>query len=207
MAKDKTQAEYDADYQQWLEEDRERYNSLGDHLNEIGFDLGTELKPEPLNEDGSLEALSTAIIPSRIKNLRHAPTAENTFCPTGEGGGIDPSCSSSTGGLKASLEVYYTGLSDADLKSRISELSRDLQQEKFASGAGLRGQIAESNIRTITEELSIANKVHSKRERIAKKNAEKVYKKDADKEYKTLGAEGWFQKYGYYKEGNPKTGV
>lgn len=79
--------------QEYYEEELERYNRLASTAHALGITVKTgELQPPELTADGT-EARS------------NDPT-DNAFCPTGPGGGVDPSCSPGNSGESSAEEEF-----------------------------------------------------------------------------------------------------
>ena len=77
-------------YEQWLDEQAERQDEMARLARERGYVVTTgALKPVPLNEDGSLKEAGESKAPFDVTG--------NVFCPTGDGGGRDPTCSPGKG--------------------------------------------------------------------------------------------------------------
>jgi hypothetical protein len=98
----------------------------------------------------------------------------NTFCPTGPGGGVDPSCSpkGKVGGIGP-----YSNLSDEDLLEEATKLEKYVREEESgekAVGSGLRADIARGTIAGFRRELAAIHKERALRDLL------KLYQAESD---------------------------
>lgn len=100
------------------EEDVTNHNFMAQYANKQGYPLKSKNEePVSLNDDGSEKS-------DKVENYDISGIVENVFCKTGDGGGVDPTCSPKRGGAgipsiykKKSGDVLHAATYDKNAKT------------------------------------------------------------------------------------------
>lgn len=98
--------------QQYVDERRDRINALAAKARELKVVVGSDEQAPELDSDGSLTL--------------------NAFCPTGEGGGVDPSCSPFKLGQATDFATHGTATADRIEAEEAGKASPDKKRLKIA---------------------------------------------------------------------------